>query len=119
MSNREEAQLKVLQILADQPDLSQRDLAERLEVSVGKVNYLLRGLMEVGAIKARNFANSRNKIAYAYLLTPRGFAQKLTLTKGYLVRRQAEYEALRDEIALLQQQVDEASGGMPGASQIR
>lgn len=98
MHPAEDAQLRVLQLLQDQPDLSQRALAERLGVSVGKANYLVRALLDRGAIKVRNFRNSQNKLAYAYLLTPSGMAHKAALTQGYLQRKTLEYEALRTEI---------------------
>jgi EPS-associated MarR family transcriptional regulator len=98
---QEELRFKVLRALEQQPDLSQRQLAEMLGVSLGKANYLLHALLDKGLLKARNFRNSQNKLAYAYLLTPSGIAQKAELTRGYLERKTAEYEALKDEIELL------------------
>ncbi len=99
---QEEMRFKVLHALQQQPDLNQRQLADMLGVSLGKANYLLRALVEKGLLKARNFRNSQNKLAYAYLLTPSGIAQKAELTRGYLERKTAEYEALKDEIERLQ-----------------
>ena len=93
---------KVLRAQEQQPDLSQRQLADMLGVSLGKANYLLHALLDKGLPKARNFRNSQNKLAYAYLLTPSGIAQKAELTRGYLERKTAEYEALKDEIEQLQ-----------------
>jgi EPS-associated MarR family transcriptional regulator len=93
---------KVLHALQQQPDMNQRQLAELLGVSLGKTNYLLRALVDKGLLKARNFRNSHNKLAYAYLLTPSGIAQRAELTRGYLERKTAEYEALKDEIERLQ-----------------
>jgi EPS-associated MarR family transcriptional regulator len=101
----DDAYLRVLQLLQQQPDLSQRQLAARLGVCLGKTNYLLRALLEKGSIKARNFRNSQNKLAYAYLLTPQGVAQKTAMTKGYLQRKTAEYEALRAEIESLRREI--------------
>lgn len=98
MRPAEDAHLRVLQLLHHQPDLSQRQLAEKLGVSLGKANYLLRALLDRGAIKAKNFRNSQNKLAYAYLLTPTGLAHKAALTQGYLQRKIVEYEALKAEI---------------------
>ena len=98
---QEEMRFKVLHALQQQPDMNQRQLAELLGVSLGKTNYLLRALVEKGLLKARNFRNSHNKLAYAYLLTPSGMAQKAELTRGYLERKTAEFEALKDEIERL------------------
>ncbi len=89
---------KVLRALEQQPDLSQRQLADLLGVSLGKANYLLRALLDKGLLKAHNFRSSQNKLAYAYLITPRGLAEKAALTRGYLERKSEEYEALREEI---------------------
>ena len=99
---QEEMRFKVLHALQQQPDLSQRQLADMLGVSLGKANYLLRALLDKGLLKARNFRNSHNKLAYAYLLTPSGIAQKAELTRGYLERKTAEFEALKGEIERLQ-----------------
>jgi EPS-associated MarR family transcriptional regulator len=99
---QEEMRFKVLRALEQQPDLSQRQLADMLGVSLGKANYLLRALLDKGLLKARNFRNSQNKLAYAYLVTPSGIAQKAELTRSYLERKTAEYEALKDEIEQLQ-----------------
>lgn len=98
---QEEMRFKVLRALEQQPDLSQRQLADMLGVSLGKANYLLRALLDKGLLKARNFRNSQNKLAYAYLVTPGGLAEKAALTRGYLERKSQEYEALRDEIERL------------------
>jgi EPS-associated MarR family transcriptional regulator len=77
-------------------------------VSLGKTNYLLRALVEKGLLKARNFRNSQNKLAYAYLLTPSGIAQKAELTRGYLERKTAEYESLRRELEMLEAEIQQA-----------
>ena len=98
---QEEMRFKVLHALQQQPDLSQRQLADMLGVSLGKANYLLHALLDKGLPKACNFRNSQNKLAYAYLLTPSGIAQKAELTRGYLERKTAEYEALKEEIEQL------------------
>ncbi len=78
--------------------MSQRDVARELSVSLGKVNYCLRALIEKGWVKVTNFTNSQNKAAYMYLLTPRGIEQKAILTARFLQVKMAEYEALRVEI---------------------
>ena len=104
---QEEMRFKVLRALELQPDLSQRQLADMLGVSLGKANYLLRALLDKGLLKARNFRNSQNKLAYAYLVTPGGLAEKAALTRGYLERKSQEYEALRDEIDKLKLELEQ------------
>ena len=104
---QEEMRFKVLRALEQQPDLSQRQLADMLGVSLGKANYLLRALLDKGLLKARNFRNSQNKLAYAYLVTPGGLAEKAALTRGYLERKSQEYEALRNEIDKLKLELEQ------------
>ena len=89
---------KLMRLLEANPEMSQRDIARELGVSLGKVNYCLRALISKGWIKATNFTNSQNKAAYMYLLTPRGIEQKATLTMRFLQIKMREYETLRDEI---------------------
>ena len=80
-------------------------------MSLGKANYCLKALMEKGWVKARNFKNSRNKLAYSYLLTPSGIDAKARMTYGFLKRKMAEYEALRDEIAQLSEEIGQTESG--------
>lgn len=94
----EEVRYKLLKVLGPNPQLSQRELARELGISLGRINYCLRALMDKGWIKAANFKNSRNKIAYMYLLTPRGLEEKARLTTRFLQIKMREYEALRIEI---------------------
>jgi len=98
----EETHYRILRILGTRPDISQRELAESLGVSLGKANYCLRALLERSWVKAQNFRNSDNKVAYAYLLTPAGIEAKARLTVDFLQRKLQEYEAIRVEIDLLQ-----------------
>ena len=86
----EEAHYRLLRLLDASPNLSQRELARELGVSLGKVNYCVNALIEKGWVKARNFRNSNNKLAYAYLLTPRGIEQKAAITVQFLHRKVAE-----------------------------
>lgn len=102
---RDEYHLKVLRLLEASPDMSQRDLAEALGVSVGKTNYCVRGLVDKGLLKMNNFRNSQNKLAYAYLLTPAGIAAKADLTARFLKRRLVEYESLKKEIEELKREL--------------
>ena len=104
-SARDELRLKVLRALETNPELSQRQLAAELGVSLGGVNYALKALMERGFVKADNFRKSGNKVAYLYVLTPRGAAEKASLATAFLGRKLAEYEALKQEIEALKGEV--------------
>ena len=94
----EEPHFRILRELERDPKVSQRYLAEQLGVSVGKINYCLKALIDRGLVKANNFRNSQNKRAYLYVLTPRGMREKSRNTLRFLQRKTAEYEALRKEI---------------------
>ena len=98
----EDFDYRLLRRLAQDPAASQRSLATRLGVSVGKVNYCLRALVDKGWIKAGNFKRSDNKWAYTYLLTPTGATAKLRLAKRFLARTVVEFDALRSEIESLE-----------------
>jgi len=89
---------KLIRLVEDNPEMSQREIARELGISLGKANYCLRALIQKGWIKAANFNNSQNKAAYTYLLTPRGIEQKASLTMRFLQAKMHEYEALRKEI---------------------
>ena len=102
----DESQYKVLRLIESKPDLTQRELAEEMGVSLGKVNYCLNALIDKGWVKARNFRKSNNKLAYAYLLTPRGVQQKAAITVRFLQFKVAEFESLKREIAELRREVD-------------
>lgn len=110
MDPRLDAHLKILNLIADAPELNQRQLAERLGISLGKTNYLIRALLDKGHIKANNFRRSDNKLAYLYLLTPEGARDKLKLTRAYLARKETEYNALRAEIAEMRAKLAEEEG---------
>jgi EPS-associated MarR family transcriptional regulator len=94
----DEYRCKILRILEEDPDISQRELARALGISLGRANFCLQALIEKGWIKVNNFKNSNNKKAYMYLLTRRGLAEKARVTSRFLERKVAEYEALRREI---------------------
>lgn len=94
----EEPQYRILRELERDPKVSQRHLAEELGVSVGKINYCLKALIDRGLVKANNFRNSQNKRAYLYVLTPKGISEKSRNAVRFLQRKTAEYEALRKEI---------------------
>jgi EPS-associated MarR family transcriptional regulator len=103
----DEVRYKLLKLLGSNPRLSQRDVARELGISLGKVNYCLNSLVRKGWVKAINFKNSRNKIAYMYLLTPRGIEEKAGVTVRFLQRKMGEYEALRAEIERIREEVTE------------
>jgi EPS-associated MarR family transcriptional regulator len=98
---QDEARFQILRLLHGNPELTQRELGERVGVSLGAVNYCLKALIERGLVKAGNFTTSPNKLGYAYVLTPAGIAEKTMLTGRFLARKKAEYEALRVEIDCL------------------
>ena len=104
MTNQE-LEYRALKILEMNPDLTQRQLAEELGISLGKTHYLIKSLIKVGWVKLDNFQKSNNKWGYAYLLTPQGIAEKASITAQFLLKKQREYNALKDEIAQLQAEV--------------
>jgi EPS-associated MarR family transcriptional regulator len=89
---------KVLHYLEENPHITQRELANKLGISLGAANFCLKALVEVGHVKMNNFKKNSNKSAYLYLLTPMGFAEKAILTTNFLSRKMAEYHALKKEI---------------------
>ena len=97
----------LLKTLENNPSLSQRDLAKRLGISLGKVNFCLKALVAKGSIKINNFRDSDNKLAYAYLLTPHGIEDKARMTVHFLQHKIQEYERLRGEIEDLQREAEQ------------
>ena len=93
--------LRVLKALQEKPDITQRELAARLGVSLGQVNYCVKALVDKGHVKVGNFAASSNKLGYVYLLTPSGLAEKSRLTAAFIERKLSEYKALHAEIIAL------------------
>ena len=103
--NNQELEFRALKILEQQPDLTQRQLAKKLGVSLGKTHYLIKSLIDVGWVKLDNFQCSDNKWGYVYLLTPLGIVEKAAITARFLVRKQREYTQLQEEISQLQEEV--------------
>lgn len=97
----------IIKQLEDNPHMTQRQLAEVLGVSLGKTNYLIRSLLDVGWLKLGNFRRSNNKMGYVYLLTPKGLADKAEITQGFLERKRVEYERLALEIEALEFEISE------------
>lgn len=108
---RDELRLRVLRALEVNPELSQRQLAADLGVSLGGVNYALKALVERGFVKADNFRKSGSKVSYLYVLTPKGIAEKTSLATMFLGRKLEEYEVLRQEIEALKGEVRSGGSG--------
>lgn len=101
----QELEYRVLKILEKQPDLTQRQVAKQLGISLGKTHYLIKSLIDVGWIKLDNFQRSNNKWGYVYLLTPLGVIEKAAITAKFLARKQQEYNDLKEEIKQLQEEI--------------
>lgn len=101
LTSQDEIQLKVLRILHEQPELSQRNLAKELGVSLGGINYCFKALVDKGWIKLENFSASKHKLGYIYVLTPSGLKSKSLLTMDFLRKKLLEYEQLSNEINVL------------------
>lgn len=104
---------RILKRLEGDPEVSQRDLAAELGISLGKVNYCLNALISRGLLKVENFRNNQHKRAYMYYLTPKGLEEKARVTARFLRARVEEYHALEREIAELRR---EAEAGTPRAT---
>jgi len=95
----------VMRRLQETPDISQRQLAKELGISLGSINFCFQALVEKGWVKMQNFSQSKNKLRYAYLLTPTGVAEKSKLTTEFMKRKVTEYEALQLEIEILKSEI--------------
>ena len=104
----EQRQLDAMRLLETNPEMTQRELAEALGVSLGAANYCLKALAQKGWLKLENFQNNPNKLGYLYLLTPLGLTAKTRLTARFLQRKLAEYEALKAEIEELRCEVEQS-----------
>jgi len=100
----DEPQFKTLRELAKDGTLSQRDLSRKMGLSLGRVNYLINALLEKGYIKAERFKNSKKKIGYMYVITPKGVSERFQQTQQFLQRKTEEYERLKREIELLRKE---------------
>ncbi len=110
---QEDMRYRLLRLLDENPEMSQRQLAESAGVSLGAVNYCLQALIDKGMVKLGNFTASDDKRRYAYILTPKGIREKTTLTARFLKRKMAEYEALKAEIDTLQKELELGAEMMP------
>ena len=102
---QEDTHFRVLRLLQENPEMSQRELAEAVGVSVGGIHYVLHALIDKGLVKLGNFTAAEDKRRYAYVLTPKGIARKAALTRAFLARKMEEYEALKEEIEALKTQM--------------
>ncbi|MEK7811606.1 MAG: MarR family EPS-associated transcriptional regulator, partial [Pseudomonadota bacterium] len=109
----------LLKMLEDKPELSQRDLAKRLGISLGKVNYCLNALVEKGSLKINNFRNNENKLAYAYLLTPQGLESRARMAIAFLKYKTHEYERLKAEIDALADEIERKGLCARGGSDVK
>ena len=105
---QEETHFRVLRLLQDNPEMSQRELAGMVGVSVGGIHYVLNALIDKGLVKLGNFTAAEDKRRYAYVLTPKGVARKAALTRVFLARKMAEYEALKEDIDALHDELRSA-----------
>jgi EPS-associated MarR family transcriptional regulator len=105
---KQELEYRVLKRLEQNPDTTQRELAQELGISLGKTHYLLRSLIKVGWVKLDNFKHANNKLGYAYLLTPMGVIEKAKITSDFLKRKEAEYQQLKQEIMQLKNEIKDA-----------
>src|SRR5690349_10723074 len=104
----DELRYRVLRVLEDHPDISQRDLSREIGISLGSTNYCLRALIERGLVKARNFRNQQNKSGYRYYLTPKGASEKAGMAMKFLAIKLREVEELRREIDRVRDEVRSA-----------
>ena len=107
--------LPLLDLIKSNPNITQREISKKLGISLGKTNYIIKSLIKMGLIKLDNFRRSDNKMSYRYLLTKRGFKEKLDLTQAFLIMKISEYnkieseiEDLNDEIVHLREQNEES-----------
>jgi EPS-associated MarR family transcriptional regulator len=107
------ASLQLLRLLEEHPECSQRELSRLMGVSLGKTHYLLRALLEKGWVKVQNFSRSDRKLGYAYVLTPSGVRERMTLTRSFLARKEREYVELKTQISLLREELAQGEANRP------
>jgi EPS-associated MarR family transcriptional regulator len=106
---QEDTYFRVLRMLQDNPDMTQREIAEKLGISTSGLNYCLKALIDKGWVKVQNFSQSKNKFGYIYVLTPQGISEKAQLMGRFLMRKHREYEQLQEEITQLQREFEKVS----------
>lgn len=113
---QEDTHYRVLRLLQENPEISQRELAAAVGVSVGGIHYVLNALIEKGLVKLGNFTAAEDKRRYAYMLTPKGISEKAAITRGFLARKIEEYEALKAEINALSREIEDSAAKAGRAS---
>lgn len=113
---QEDTYVRVMRILQEDPDITQRQLAQKLGISLGGANYCLKALMEKGWVKMKNFAQSKNKFGYVYVLTQDGLREKALLTQRFLKRKIEEFEALEQELKILKREYAEIERSESGVA---
>ena len=103
---QEDAKMRILQIISNNPQMTSRQIAQKVRISNGSAYYLLTSLVDSGLIKLESFKKSKQKVKYSYLLTPKGIREKSFITSRFLVRKKQEYKLLKKEIADLERDVD-------------
>ena len=111
----QEIRYRLLKVLSQDPHLGQRDMAKRMGISLGKVNYCISKLASKGWIKITHFKSAKNKIPYTYMLTPKGLEEKGRLTLRFLKRKLLEYEEIKKQIRELHYEVEEDGLDNPGS----
>jgi EPS-associated MarR family transcriptional regulator len=106
---QEDTHFRVLRLLQENPEMSQRELAKTVGISVGGMHYVLKALIDKGLVKLGNFTAADDKRRYAYILTPKGIARRAVLTRAFLMRKMEEYEALKEEIEKLKAEMPQDS----------
>tara|TARA_X000000950_G_scaffold229307_2_gene277148 strand:- start:18928 stop:19272 length:345 start_codon:yes stop_codon:yes gene_type:complete len=109
----EDARLRVMRLIKNNPGISSRKIAELVGVSNGSAYYIINALVKKGLVKFENFSKNPKKKQYVYLLTPEGLKQKYKLTLSFVSRKRLEFQSLREEINLLENELDTESGSDP------
>ena len=104
---KQEAALHLLDSIQKTPQITQRKLSQKLNISLGKINFIIKELSKKGYVKAKRAAGSEHKLSYVYILTPEGAKQKIELTKGFLKKKIKEYDQLKNDIELLKERMAE------------
>lgn len=108
---QQDTHFRVMRLLHDDPDMTQRELAQELGISTSGLNYCLKALIDKGWVKVQNFSHSKNKFGYVYVLTPVGIAEKVAMTARFLQRKMREYDELKTEIDGLRAEMNTAAQG--------
>ena len=114
VNKNQENDMYMLRYLEQKQEVSQREIAQHLGISLGKVNYILNAFVAKGIVKAKNFKNNKNKRAYAYYLTTEGIKEKAKMTLGFFKRKNDEYDKLKIELQLLEKEVKTSQATLDG-----